>query len=182
MQAGMTMVELLIAVSLSMVVIGAALSLFVANRNTASSSTAVSSVSDNGRVALDFISESVRSSGFMACNATNNLRQIAAGTTRQLSILSPGATPVQRTYTEAFDGFEAAATGPGGAVAIATMPIVADPNASHWSNSSVAALDGLLAGKVTQGSDVLVVRESTPQAIPTLMSEHLPRLALMQIS
>jgi type IV pilus assembly protein PilW len=166
MQAGMTMVELLIAVSLSMVVIGAALSLFVANRNTASSSTAVSSVSDNGRVALDFISESVRSSGFMACNATNNLRQIAAGTTRQLSILSPGATPVQRTYTEAFDGFEAAATGPGGAVAIATMPIVADPNASHWSNSSVAALDGLLAGKVTQGSDVLVVRESTPQAIP----------------
>jgi type IV pilus assembly protein PilW len=163
-QAGMTIVELLIAVALSTFVIGAALSLFVANRNTASSSTAVSAVSDNGRIALDFISESVRSGGYMACNATNDLRQIAAGTTRQLSILAPGPTPVRRNYTAAFGGFEAAGTAPGGAVNVAATPVVADGNNNDWTNAG--GLDGLLTGLVTKGTDVLVVRESKPQAIP----------------
>jgi type IV pilus assembly protein PilW len=163
-QAGMTMVELMIAAALSIFVIGAALSLFVANRNTASSSIAVSAVSDNGRIALDFISESVRSGGYMACNATNDLRQIAPGTTRQLSILSPGPTPVQRNYTAAFGGFEAAGTAPGGAVNVAAIPVAADGNNGDWTN--VGGLDGLLTGLVTQGTDVLVVRESKPQAIP----------------
>lgn len=165
-QAGMTMIELLIALGLSILVIGAALSLFMANRNTASTSTAVSAVSDNGRIALDFLADSVRSGGYMACNATNNLRQIATGTTRQLSIVSPGATPVQRNYIEAFGGFEGAGTGPGGAVNIAAIPVAPDANPADWSNFNVAGLDGLLAGRVTQGSDVLVVRESLPQAIP----------------
>jgi type IV pilus assembly protein PilW len=163
-QAGMTLIELLIAISLSIFVIGAAMSLFVANRNTASSSTAVSSVSDNGRVALDFISESVRSGGYMACNATNDLRQIATGTTRPLSIVAPGATPIQHNYTAAFAGFEANGTGPGGAVNLAAMPVVADPNNNDWANAG--GLDGLLGGLVTQGTDVLVIRESKPQAIP----------------
>lgn len=163
-QAGMTLIELLIAISLSIFVIGAALSLFMANRNTASGSAAVSSVSDNGRIALDFISESVRSGGYMACNATNDLRQIAPGNTRQLSILAPGATPIQQNYTAAFAGFEANGTAPGGAVALAALPVVADANNNDWANAG--GLDGLLTGLVTKGTDVLVIRESKPQAIP----------------
>jgi type IV pilus assembly protein PilW len=161
----MTLIELLIAMSLSIIVIGAALSLFMANRNTASSSTAVSAVSDNGRIALDFLSESVRSGGYMACNATNNAKGIiAAGQSKQLSILAPGATPVQRNYVEAFGGYEANGSGPGGAVAVAALPVIADANNNDWSNAG--GLDALLAGKVTKGSDVLVVRQSTPQSIP----------------
>ncbi len=163
-QAGLTMIELLIAVSLSIIVIGASLALFTANRNTASSSVAVSAVSDNGRIALGFISEAVRSGGYMACNATNDLRQIATGTTRQLSILVPGPTPVQRNYTAAFGGYEAAGTAPAGVVNVAATPVVADPNANDWTNAG--GLDGLLAGRVTKGTDVLVVRQSTPQATP----------------
>jgi type IV pilus assembly protein PilW len=166
-QAGVTLLELLIAISLSILVIGAALSLFAANRNTASSSAAVSSVSDNGRVALSFLSESVRSAGYMACNATNDLRQIATGTTRQQSILQPGATPVQRNYTAAFGGYEAVgSTPPAGAVNVVATPVAADGNLNDWTGSGGLALDGLLAGRVTQGSDVLVVRETTPQSIP----------------
>jgi type IV pilus assembly protein PilW len=151
--------------SLSIIVLGAALSLFTANRNTASSSAAVSSVSDNGRVALSFLSESVRSAGYMACNATNDLRQIATGTTRQQSILQPGATPVQRNYTAAFAGYEAVNSGPAGAVNVAATPVAADGNGNDWT-ASAGNLDGLLAGRLTKGSDVLVVRESTPQSIP----------------
>jgi type IV pilus assembly protein PilW len=162
-QAGLTILELLIAVALSIFVIGAALSLFVANRNTASSSTAVSAVSDNVRIALDFVGEAIRSGGYMACNATNDQRQITPGSTRQLSILSPGPTPVQRNYTEAFGGFEATGTGPGGAALVTALPVVADANLGDWNG---AGLDGLLGGLVTKGTDVLVVRESKPQAIP----------------
>jgi type IV pilus assembly protein PilW len=161
----MTLLELLIAMSLSIIVLGAALSLFTANRNTASSSAAVSSVSDNGRIALSFLSESVRSAGYMACNATNDLRQIATGTTRQQSILLPGGTPVQRNYTAAFGGYEAVNSAPAGAVNVAATPVAADGNGNDWTTNG-GNLDGLLAGRLTKGSDVLVVRESTPQSIP----------------
>ena len=110
------MIELLIAMVLSILVVDGALSLLLANRNISNTTAALSSVSDNGRVAVTFLSEAVRSGGYMACNATNDLRQIVpAGQTRQINVLVPGPTPVQRNYSFAFGGFEAASSAPGSA-------------------------------------------------------------------
>jgi type IV pilus assembly protein PilW len=169
-QHGFSMVELMVAIVLSIVVIDAAVSLFMANRQTGNTTAAISSISDNGRIAMNFISQSVRSGGYMACNATNDLHEIApAGTTRQINIIAPGATPVQHNYTAAFGGYEAAGSGPNNAVAVpvALSPplaaaIVGDGTLGDWTGG----LDAALAGRVTQGSDVLVVRESLPQATP----------------
>ena len=164
-QCGLTLIELLIVMTISIVVVDAAVSLLLANASSGNTSAALSSVSDNGRVALNFIGDAVRSGGYMACNATNDLREIVpAGQTRQINVLQAGATPVQRNYNNAFGGYEAAASAPGGALNVAAMPIAADNNAGDWINAG--GLDALLVGKVTQGSDVLVVRESLPQAIP----------------
>ena len=164
------MVELLIAMALSIFVVDGALSLLLANRKISNTTAALSSVSDNGRVAINAISEAVRSGGYMACNATNDLREIVpVGQTRQINVLMPGATPVQRNYIFAFGGYEAANSEPGSALTVASMPIAADGNAADWINAG--GLDGLLLGKVTKGSDVLVVRESLPQTSPIYTSQ-----------
>lgn len=164
-QTGLTMVELLVAIVLSVVVVDAALSLLLANRSAFNTTAALSSVSDNGRVALSFISEAVRSGGYMACNANNDVRGLVpAGQTRQINTLPAGATPVQLNYNNAFGGYEAANSAPGSALTVAAMPVTADNKAADWINAG--GLDGLLLNRVVQGTDVLVVRESLPQSVP----------------
>ena len=164
------MMELLVAMVLSSIVIYGAISMFLASRGTASTTNAVGAVTDNGRVALDMLGESVRSGGAMACNATNDIHGTvitAAGPLRQNSILNVGGTPLQLDYNDAFSGFEALGTSPsGGAATLSAMPVAADPSGNDWSGPAGVALDGLLAGRVVQGSDVLAVRETLPQAAP----------------
>ncbi|HWW19469.1 MAG TPA: PilW family protein [Steroidobacteraceae bacterium] len=169
---GFSLVELMVAMVISVIIVDAAVSLFLANRQTGNTTAATSAIADNGRIAMSFISEAVRSGGYMACNATNDVRAIVTGQTRQISIISPGPTPVQRNYLQAFGGYEAAGTLPNNAVAfaIAKPPVLADGTAGDWINAG--GLDAALVGKVTKGSDVLVVRESLPQSTPIYTTSY----------
>jgi type II secretory pathway pseudopilin PulG len=161
------MIELLIAIVLSSIVVYAAISMFLASRGTANTTTAIGALSDNGRVALDFISESVRSGGAMECHATNALHtEVITPATNigQKNALNVGATPLQLDYADAFSGFEAVGTGNvGGAALVSASPVAADPASSDWAGGG---LDGLLANQVVKGSDVLAARSSIPQAAP----------------
>jgi type IV pilus assembly protein PilW len=173
-QQGLTLVELMVAIVLSLLVADAAVSLFLANKKTAGTTTGVATISDNGRLALDMIGQSVRSAGYMACNSLN----AGAGTipvpaiTTQLSAIAAGATPVQNNYGgtgTALFGYEASGTGPGGGTATAAgTAVTADTNSGDWANGG---LDGLLTANsltvpgVVNGTDVLVVREQLPQAV-----------------
>ena len=160
------MIEMLIAMVLSSIVVYAGISMFLASRGTASTTAAVGAVTDSGRVALDFIGDSVRGGGAMQCNAINAVRGqiINAATPLTLrSIMNAGATPLQLDYAHAFGGFEAAGTAPGGTPIMANTPIVADPAGSDWSTTGGGALDALLLNRVVKGSDVLAVRESAAQ-------------------
>lgn len=162
----MSMIELMIAIVLSLVVTDAAVSLFLANRNAAQSTTGLAAISDNGRFALNMIEQSVRSAGYMACNALNGQGGTIpppAATTQQ-SILPAGGTPVQNNYGEfgaAFGGYEASATGSAGAASVVAMPVAGDGSSGDWTGG----LDPLLSGLVLKGTDVLVVREQSPQSI-----------------
>src|SRR6185437_99229 len=156
-QRGLTLIELMIALVLSSIVVYAGISMFLASRGTASTTAAVGAVTDSGRVALDFIGDSVRGGGAMQCNAINAVRGqiINAATPLTLrSIMNAGATPLQLDYAHAFGGFEAAGTAPGGTPIMANTPIVADPAGSDWSTTGGGALDALLLNRVVKGSDV----------------------------
>lgn len=168
-QRGYSMIELMVAITLAIIVSDAAISLFMANKNTASTTGAIASVSDNGRFALSFVEQSVRSGGYMACDAINDLHGFPApGTTvfRQLNVMPAGATPVQNNYQFAFGGYEANNSGQGAVVPLATPPLAADTNAGDWLGTG---LDALLTANtaavpgVIQGSDVLAVRETLPR-------------------
>lgn len=174
-QAGLSMIELLIAIALSGIVIYAAISMFLASRGTANTTTAIGALSDNGRVALDFISESVRSGGAMECHSTNALHtQVITAATNigQKNDLNIGPTPLQLDYADALSGFEAVGTGIAGAATVSAPPVATDGASSDWTAGPVdglpaaGGLDGLLANQVVQGSDVLAARSSIPEDAP----------------
>lgn len=169
---GYSMIELMVAITLAIVVTDAAVSLFIANKNTASTTGAIASVSDNGRFALNVIVQSVRSGGYMACDAINDLHSFYAPVPaffKQRNVMPAGATAVQNNYQFAFGGYEGAGSGQGGAVALAALPVAADTTSGDWLAAGGGGLDPLLIANsvllpgVLRGSDVLVVRETLPQ-------------------
>jgi type IV pilus assembly protein PilW len=157
------MMEMMIAIVLSSLVVYAGISMFLASQGTASSTSAIGAITDNGRVALSFIGETVRGGGAMQCNAINNIHGqiVNAATPLSLkSILNPGATPLALDYSNAFGGFEAQGSSPGDTVTVAATPLATDPSGSDWVTSGGGGLDGLLINHVVKGSDVVAVRES----------------------
>jgi type IV pilus assembly protein PilW len=148
-QDGFSLVELMVAVTLGLIVLGALLGLFAGTRTANRSTTGIANLTDGGRFAIDFISQSGRIAGFYACNSA----------ARQATILNAGATPLPYSFANPIGGFEAAATNPGSALVLAPRPEVADGNAGDW----LGILDAALAGRPVKGSDVLVVRSSLPR-------------------
>ena len=60
------MVELMVAITLGLILTGAALSVFIGSRGAYQSTAGVGALADGGRFALDTIQESARGAGFMA--------------------------------------------------------------------------------------------------------------------
>jgi hypothetical protein len=139
-------------------------------------------VTDNGRVAMDMISESVRSGGAMACNGTNSLRSspVSPNLIHHSSLLPKNGLLLD--YVDAFSGFEAAGTSPlGGTAAISTTPAT-DGAGTDWAGPGGVALDALLLGKVVQGNDVLAVRQSDTQNPPVYTTQPYTAGAVLHIN
>jgi type IV pilus assembly protein PilW len=153
------MMELMIAMVLSSIVIYGAISMFMASRGTSQTTSAVGNITDTGRVALDMMSETARSSGSMACSAVNDQSPAYA------TDLNAGGTPLQLSYQFALDGFEAVGSAPGNALVLAAMPVAADGAANDWAGTA-GSLDGLLIGRVIKNSDVVAMREAIPESAP----------------
>ena len=162
---GFSMVELMVAVTLALFVSIAVISVFVGSRSAYQATSGTAALTDGGRFALDFIENSVRNSGFMACS-----RSVS-----QTSQLSPG-DPLMFDFAEALGGYEAGGTSPlaGGAYTVgswnAVTPVAPDGNAADW----LPSLDSALAGQVVQGNDVLVVRSSLQNTQPVYVTQIAP--------
>jgi type IV pilus assembly protein PilW len=177
---GFSLVELMIAIVLGLLVTDAIISMFVGVRSASRMSSGVAALSDSGRYALDTIEENVRASGHLACNSTEPVQVAGTPLIRQISLLNAGASPLVSDFAEPVAGYEAVGTGPGGAVALANAP-AADNNRGDWvtTNALGNTLDPLLinpplpageaapVGKMIQGSDVLVVRETLSGTPPS---------------
>lgn len=93
-QSGMTLIEIMIALTLSLVLTGGVIQLFVASKKTFRMNEAMAAVQESGRYALDSITRDVRMAGFQGCadpgavaseslvknnSPTSNLLQSAVG-------------------------------------------------------------------------------------------------------
>ncbi|HEX6929919.1 MAG TPA: PilW family protein [Gammaproteobacteria bacterium] len=87
-QAGMTLVELMIAMVIGLVLIGASASVYIANKDTYRTSETVARMQENGRIALHVIVDDLRMAGFMGNNTNPVLVENRSGSPAPLAALS----------------------------------------------------------------------------------------------
>lgn len=107
-QRGFTLVELMISMVLGLVVIGAVLSVMLANKRTYRTSTAMSEIQESARSAFELMARDIRQSGATGCD---NSGKVA-------NVLNPGTLWWQPWF--GIKGFEGPDTDP--AVAAGTNP------------------------------------------------------------
>lgn len=158
---GFSLVEMMVAITLAMIVTAGVISVFIGSRSAYEATSGTAALTDGGRFALSFISNSVRSAGYMSCTTAPNLQ----------STLTPAGTALPFTFNQALGGFEAVGTGPNTAYALAPAPVVSDSNTSHWLANASAAIPGLDAaisslptGAPVENNDVLIVRSTLRNA------------------
>lgn len=81
-QNGLSLVEILVALVISVFLLGGVVQMYVANKATYGFSEAVSRIQENGRFAIDSITRDLRMAGFRGCateNFTNNLNPAGTG-------------------------------------------------------------------------------------------------------
>jgi type IV pilus assembly protein PilW len=148
---GFSLVELMVAITLAMIVTAGVISVFVGSRSAFEATSGTAALTDGGRFALNFISNSIRGAGYMSCTTAPNMQ----------GILSAGS-PLAFGFNEALQGFEAVGTGPGPGYALAATP-VGDTSTGDW----VGGLDTALTGSANppiQNNDVLVARSTLPNS------------------
>ena len=149
---GFSLVELMVAITLAMIVTAGVISVFVGSRSAFEATSGTAALTDGGRFALNFISNSIRGAGYMSCTTAPNMQ----------GILNAGP-PLAYGFNEALQGFEAVGTGPGPGYAAAPAPVVGDTSTGDW----VGGLDTALTTSTNppvQNNDVLVARSTLPNA------------------
>lgn len=170
--AGFTLVELMVGITLGLLLTGAVISVFVGSRTAYQATSGTGALADSGRFALDMIQAAARGAGFLACSHTNTLKT----GTENLLAAAPGS-PLPYDFSHAISGYEATGTSPGGTLTLAASPPQNAAN-SNWTPT----LDSTFGSATTQaqvlGSDVLVLRSSAPKMQPAYLSTGITAGAL----
>jgi type IV pilus assembly protein PilW len=153
---GFSLVELMVAITLALIVSAGVISVFIGSRSAFNATSGTAALTDGGRFALNFIADSVRGAGNMACMKASGLATILNNVGTPLTAAS--------SFSTALGGYEA--SNPAHAYTIAPAPVAADGNNAHW----IGGLDAQLNGKVVQNNDVLVVRSTLGNAIPAYVA------------
>jgi len=153
---GFSMIELMVAVVLGLLVTGAIISVFAGSRSAYQSTSGVAALADSGRFALDTMEESSRGAGYVACNHATPVTSA--------SVLNEISSPLAYDFRYGVGGYEAAGTGPGGAVGLPAIP-VAGAGAGNWTPNLDATFTGATNQQVL-ASDVLVLRSNVPRVTP----------------
>ena len=153
-EAGLTLIELMVALMLGLILIGGAIQVFVSNRAAYAFNEGFSRLQENGRFALDTIGYHARLAGYLGCRS---------GVTVLNNLGTPTSVPFN--LEEGVFGYEAAGTLPMQTFAAAATDPANSSTETDWDPVLAADLDG----SVIPGSDVLIVRHVSPQSY-TLLS------------
>lgn len=140
--AGLSLVELMIALALGLILMAGVINIFVGSRQTYNAVEQISLMQENARYAMDLISRSARNAGYSGCSTgqgpvTNTLNS---------------ATSVAFDFSTGVNGFEANSSGPGSTITITSENQTAS---GTW---TVGTVPGDITAVAISGSDILVVR------------------------
>jgi type IV pilus assembly protein PilW len=102
-QSGLSLIELMIAITLGLVLMAGVMQVFLSSRVTFSTHQAMSRVQETGRLAMEFLSRDIRMAGFMGC-ASRSPGAIFVDTAGDLGGL-------HKDFAKGIEGFESSATG-----------------------------------------------------------------------
>lgn len=139
----MTLVELMVAMVLSLFLVGGIIQIFVGNRVTFAFNDGLSRIQENARFSLEHLAFTSRMAGYSGC-----LNEVA--------VFNNLAVPnnFRDDIANGIQGHDANGTGVGDVYAAAATDPAPSANAGDWS----PALPPELINRVIPGSDVLIVR------------------------
>ncbi|VTU15230.1 Tfp pilus assembly protein PilW [Variovorax sp. SRS16] len=159
-QKGLSLIELMIAISLGILLVGVVVSAYVAQSQVYKASQGQAAIQDADNAIAGLVGPTVRAAGFVGCSSISGAA----------SNLVPGGSPPLGNLANVSTGvmgYDASNTaGDGSTLSIATDNANNDADPSHWSPS----LDVQLAGHVLPGSDVLVVLGAVAGSAPTALT------------
>jgi type IV pilus assembly protein PilW len=172
-QAGLSLIELMIAMVIGLVLILGLIQVFAASRQAYQLSQGIARNQENGRFAIDFLSRDLRMAGHTGCvNDQQLLTANAAGLPIGGNIRSLFLNEADRNsntvanipfplrFDVAIQGFDASGTEPDDTLTISTTP--AAGGAADWSPALPNDLANL-AHTPIRGSDVVVLRYFSPE-------------------
>jgi len=153
-QRGLTLVELMVAMAISLIVLAGVITIFVNSKRAYALQEQYATMQENARFAFNFMARDLRGAGFVGCNpkAIKN----------HMDPTGTGYSDTLFDFSSAVNGWEAQGTGPGTTVDLASA-------STGWADPTGNALPTSLSGQVSAGSDVLVVKstQSVPGVNPT---------------
>ena len=102
-QAGLSLIELMIAITLGLVLMAGVMQVFISSRVTFSTQQAMSRVQETGRLAIEFMSRDLRMAGYMGC-ASRAEGEIFVDTAGDQGLL-------HKDFDKGLQGFTAATVG-----------------------------------------------------------------------
>ncbi|WP_192906702.1 PilW family protein [Luteimonas marina] len=176
-EAGLSLIELMIALAISSLLILALVEVFAASRTAYLLSSGLARTQENGRFAIDILQRDLRMAGHAGC--VNDQARFLPGnvTPSRPALISTFLTDAQQfdgnyaavgepglRFDVAITGYEAVNTASGNTVAITSVP--GSATSASWTGMPTALFDDFpasgTAGAPVPGSDVLVLRFFAP--------------------
>ena len=166
-QAGMTLVEIMVALTLGLILLGGVMAVFETQTRTNSSTVAQSAIQDEQNAIAALVIPVIRGAGFLGCAGVSLA-------TSDVTATVPPPLGTLKTVRAAVYGYDYAGTaGTGSAYAMGTDNVANDSSTGHWS----PALDASFmspAAVVEPGSDVVVVLGAVRSAYPVTLPASSP--------
>lgn len=171
-QAGLSLVELMVAITLSIVLVLGLVQVFAASRASYVMAQGMARAQEGGRFAVEYLQRDARMAGHMGCVNDQSHLMSSLPTFGQLFLTDRAnfeSLPV-RTHADAlrFDfalrGYEAKGTAPGDTLALPSTPVAGAPD-GDWAEALPALLRVTAAEPApVKGSDILLIRSLSAES------------------
>ena len=149
-QTGLTVVEIMVAVTISLILLAGVLQIFISSRGAYRLQQGLSRLQENGRFAMNFLVKDIRMAGYMGCvkSSPNSISS---------TLFNPSS--FENNFSVSIQGYEFNGTGPGANYTLTAADPAPDASTADWTPT----LDASLQGKVLPGTDVIVIRRMSNQ-------------------
>jgi type IV pilus assembly protein PilW len=161
--AGMSLVELMIAMVIGLVVMLGVVQVFAASRQSYQLSEGLARVQENSRFAMDTLQRELRMAGHFGC--INDQAHTIQNPGSLFSTLNASAHP-SLNFMQSIQGYEATGTAPGDTIALSATP---DIGGNAYSPALPDELANALSNRV-DGSDIVALRYLMPDGVPITSS------------